>query len=268
MTLCCFLCAPLIPATAHAVNFATAVKPPPGYQLKLYPYYFNAETRTNKDGNPAVSNLGLQKYGVMIGNFYQIGDAQLSAIVPIGTLEINKLNAGDSGVGDIQLRAGWNLPVKWASIMSALMVKAPSGDYDKKKSANMGDGQTDLVTELYFHKLLQPLAFDAVLKYNLRFRNPDNDTTPGNEFTAEGLFTYRLAHKVRIGPAVNFVIGVDSKKGGKAQADSALMKLAAGGEIYYARLDHVRISLAAYQDVLTRNTNEGILVMSRIAFEF
>ena len=36
----------------------------------------------------------------------------------------------------------------------------------------------------------------------------------------------------------------------------------------FGRLEHANISLAAYQDLLTRNTNEGITVMSRIVFTF
>lgn len=258
----------MLSATAHAVNYATATKSPPGYQFKLFPFYYGADTRTNKDGDPVVTDLGLQKYGVMIGNFYQIGDFQLNAIIPVVKMEIGKYNSEDFGVGDIQLRAGWNLPVEWASIMPALMVKVPSGSYDKLNKANAGDGQTDLVTELYFFKMVQPLSFDAVLKYNVRYRNPDSDVTPGNEFIAESLLTYRLAEKIRVGPAVNFIIGHDNQKGGITVADSGLMRLAVGGELYYGRFDKVKISLAAYQDVLTRNTNEGTTVMSRIAFGF
>jgi hypothetical protein len=46
------------------------------------------------------------------------------------------------------------------------------------------------------------------------------------------------------------------------------MRLSAGGEVYYGRFDHVKISLAAYQDVLTRNTTEGVLVISRFVIRF
>ena len=100
------------------------------------------------------------------------------------------------------------------------------------------------------------------------FRNPDSNVTPGNEFTAEGLATWRLAEKIRIGPAVNFIIGEDNKKSGKTLADSGLMRLSLGGEFYYGRFDHVKISLAAYQDVLSRNTTEGIFVISRFVIRF
>lgn len=268
MMLVCFVCASLLPAIAHAVNFATGAKAPPGYQLKLFPFYYTADTRTNKDGNPVVTDLGLKKYGVCIGNFYQIGDVQLNVIIPAGAVEVGKLKSDDSGVGDIQLRTGWYPPVEWASVLPSLMVKVPTGSFDKKRAANMGDGQTDVVAELYFFKLTQPFSFDAVIKYNVRFRNSDSDVTPGNEFTAEGLLTWRLAEKIRVGPAVNFLIGGDNKKAGKTVDDSGLMRLSAGGEIWYGRFDHVKLSLAAYRDVLTRNTNEGFTVLSRIVFVF
>jgi hypothetical protein len=268
MPIVCFVWVSLLPVTVHAVNFATAAKSPPGYQLKLYPFYYGADIRTDKDGNHVVTDLGLKRYGVMIGNFYQISDVQLNAIVPVAQLEVDKQKGKDAGIGDIQLRAGWNLPLEWISIMPTLMVKVPTGSYDKNRKVNLSDGQTDLVTELYFFKLLQPFAFDAVLKYNVRFRNPDSDVTPGNEFTAEGLITYRIAKKIRIGPAINFIKGADNKKAGKTVADSGLMRLAAGGEIYYGRFEKIKISLAAYQDLLTRNTNEGFTVMSRIAIDF
>lgn len=258
MLLTYFISAALLPAPAYAVNFATGAKPEPGYQFKLYPFYYSADIRTNKDGNPAVTDLGMKKYGVVIGNSYQIGDLQLSAFIPIAKLEIHKLKGDDAGVGDIQLRAGWFLPVEWITVQPTLMVKVPSGSFNKQHAVNLGDGQTDLATELYLYKLIQPFSFDAVLKYNVRFHNTDSDVTPGNEFSAEGLVTVRLAKKIRIGPAVNFLIGEDNKRAGRTMPDSGLMRLAAGGEIYYGRLDHLKLSLAAYQDVVTRNTNQGV----------
>lgn len=268
ITISCGLYACLQSIPAHAINYATAAKSPPGYQLNLYPYYYSANVRTDKDGNHLVNDLGLNKYGVLIGNSYYLGNFLLNAIIPVGTVDVGKLKSADTGLGDIHLRAGWFLPVEWVTVLPALMVKVPTGSYDKNRPVNYGDGQTDLVTELYLFKLMQPFSFDAVLKYAVRFRNPDSDVTPGNEFTAEGLATVRVAEKIRIGPAINFIIGEDNKKGGATLHDSGLTRLAVGGEVYYGRLDEVKISLAAYQDVLTRNTNEGILVVSRITIKF
>ncbi|MBV5337169.1 MAG: hypothetical protein J0653_04145, partial [Deltaproteobacteria bacterium] len=86
----CLFFGALSAAPAHAVNFAAGVKLEQAYQLKLFPFYYCADTRTNKDGNPAVTDLGMQKYGVMISNGYQIGDVLLSALVPLARLEITR----------------------------------------------------------------------------------------------------------------------------------------------------------------------------------
>lgn len=183
-------------------------------------------------------------------------------------MDVDKLNSNDTGLGDIHLRAGYFLPVEWVTVLPALMVKAPTGGYDKNRPVNNGDGQTDLVTELYLFKLMPPFSFDTVIKYAVRFRNPDSEVTPGNEFTAEGLATVAVAEKIRIGPAINFISGEDNKKGGKTLNDSGLTRLAVGGEVFFGRFDNVKISLASYRDVLTRNTNEGTLVVSRITIKF
>ena len=268
ISLACLVCFSLRPAIVDAINLGAAYKSKPGYGLKLYSLYYDADTRTNKNGHPAVSDLGLKKQGVSIGNSYQIGELQLNAIIPVSELKVDKLHDSDAGLGDILLSAGWFLPVKWANILPAVGGKIPTGSFDKHQSVNIGDGQTDLLMGLYLFKLMQPFSFDAVVKYAVRFRNPDSDITPGNEFSAESLVTLRLVEGIRIGPAINFMIGADNKKGGKTLADSGLMRLSAGGEVYFGSLDHVKISLAAYQDVLTRNTFEGVLVLSRIIFVF
>jgi len=266
--LACLICLAFYPATGHAVNLGGAYKSKPGYALKLYSLYYDADIRTDKDGHPAVKDLGLKKQGVSLGNAYQLGDLQLNAIIPVSKIEVGKLHDSDAGLGDILLSAGWFLPVQWANVLPTVAVKLPTGSYHKNHPVNNGDGQTDLVMGVYLFKLIQPFSFDALVKYNVRFRNPDSGFTPGNEFSAEGLVTLRLLEGVRIGPALNFTVGADNKKGGNALADSGLMRLSAGGEVYYARLKNVKISLAAYQDVLTRNTFEGVLVFTRMIFAF
>jgi hypothetical protein len=46
------------------------------------------------------------------------------------------------------------------------------------------------------------------------------------------------------------------------------MRLFAGGEVWHDRFDHAKKSLAAYQDVLPRNINESLLMLSCIVFTF
>lgn len=74
LTISCGLYTFLQPIPAHAINYATAAKSPPGYQLNLYPYYYAADIRTDKDGNHSVNDFGLNKCGVLIGNSYYRGN--------------------------------------------------------------------------------------------------------------------------------------------------------------------------------------------------
>jgi hypothetical protein len=267
-SLACLLGFALHPAAAHAINLGSAYRTPPGYGLTLYPMYYEADTKTDKDGHPAVTDLGLRKYGVAVKNAYQLGDFQLSAIVPVTRVEVEKINKHDVGLDDIQLIAGYFLPVEWANILPAVAVKLPTGSFDKNRAVNVGTGQTDLAVGVMLFKKIEPFTFDAGLKYNIRFRNPDNGFTPGNEFTAEGLVTLRLIDGLRIGPGVIYVIGEDNKQGGNTVADSGLMRLSAGGEIYCGSLEKVKASLSFYKDVMTRNTYEGYTVLGRIIFVF
>lgn len=253
---------------SHAINFATGTKVAPGFVLNLYPFYYSADTRSDKDGNKTVSNLGLKKYGVYIGNSYYVGDFLLNAIIPVGKLEVGALHETDSGLGDIQLRVGWFTPIKSVTILPVLMVKTPTGSFNKNRVVNFGDGQIDLAAELFLFKLAGPISLDALFRYTVRFKNRDTDAAPGNEFVAEGLATWKLAEKLRIGPAMNFIWGGDLKRGRKTLPDSGLTRLSAGGEIYYGRISQARVSLAAYKDLLARNSNDGFLVLSRIVFPF
>ena len=253
---------------AEAINFAAGAKAPEGLIVNLYPYWFSADTRTNRDGKAVTNSLGLNKYGMLIGASYYTGDWLLNMVVPTGNLEVRSLKGESGGIGDIQLRTGYFLPVKSIAVLPVLFLKTPSGNFDKKQPVNFGDGQTDLAAELYLSTLIDRISIDALLKYSVRLRNPDSDVTPGNEFTTEWLTTWKFTDNFRAGPALNFTIGDDLKRGGKIIVDSGVMKLAVGGEVYYRGFPAAKLSLAAYQDVATRNTTEGTLVLSRIVIPF
>ena len=267
-TILLVIAAVVFPAHSFAMNYATGSTQPDGFLLNLYPFWYTANKITDKNGNTAVDKLGLDKYGVQIGGNYYAGSYLFNTVIPVGKLDVGSVHDSDTGLGDIQLRVGRFLPIESVTILPVLMLKAPTGSYDKSRPVNFGDGQTDLAAELYFFKLFGLFSLDALARYTIRFHNTNSDTTPGNELALEGLATLRLADKVRIGPAINFVVGGDRKKGGNVVQDSGLMRLSAGGEIYYGRDSRVRVSLAVYKDVLTRNTNEGMLVMSRISILF
>ena len=255
-------------STSHALNYGAGAKLPEGMLLNLYPNYYHAETRTDKNGNAAIYNLGLHRYGMAVGASYYTGNWLFNTVIPVGNLELQSRRSDKGGIGDIQLRAGYFLPIDSVTILPLLFIKTPSGSYDRNHPANYGDGQLDMAAEVYFRKLIGSLSLDALLKYTVRFRNQDSDITPGNEFLLETLATWKIVDSLWAGPAVNFNIGGDNKRNGADIPDSGLLKLAVGGEIYYRGFSRAKLSLAAYQDVVTRNTTEGLMLMGRIAIPF
>lgn len=264
----CFLITLLHTTACHAINYAAGAKLPDGLVLNLYPYYYHAETRTDRNGHTATNDLGLHRYGMAIGASYYTGNWVFNTIIPVGNLELTSRRSESGGIGDIQLRAGHFLPIDAVTILPLLFIKTPSGNYERSRPANFGDGQVDLAAELYVRKLTGPVSLDALFKYVVRFRNPYNDITPGNELITELLATLKLTENFWAGPALNITVGNDNKRNGKILADSGLTKIAAGGELYYRGFSKAKLSLAAYQDVSTRNTTEGLMLLSRITLPF
>lgn len=267
-TVAFLLIAAAYPLSAHAINYYTGGRLADGFYLNLYPYWYTADTRTDGNGKAVTNNLGLEKYGVFIGGSYYSGDLLLNILVPVGSIEVASARDKDAGLGDVQLRAGYFLPIREVTILPLLAVKVPSGGFDKQKAVNLGDGQTDIMAEVYFNKFFGRISIDWLLKYSIRLRNPDSDRTPGNEFATEGLVTCKLSDDFRLGPSAAFVIGDDLKKGGRTVADSGVLKLAVGGELVYRGLQRVKLVTAVLKDVYTENSPEGVLVMGRIHIPF
>ncbi len=253
---------------ADAVLFGAGMKPTEGYQLKFYPFASFANVRTDKNGNKAVDGLDSKRYGVLILNAYQYGDLLLNLGIPLANQEVGKYRSEAGGLGDIQVRVGYFLPIKALDILPALLVKTPTSSYDKKRAANLGDGQTDLAAELYFSKMTDSFSVDLLLKYNHRFTNADNKTKPGNEFNAEIMAAYKLLPGLWIGPAINFMIGDDKEVSDSILPETGQLRLSAGGEIFYGGFANPKLSIAVYQDLITRNSTQGTTIISRITFPF
>ncbi len=111
-----FLLAFMLMATArspsHAINFAAGAKLPDGLVLNLYPYWYNADKSTNNNGNATTNNLGMNRYGMSVGASYYTNNWMFNIVVPTGNLQVNSLHSENGGIGDIQLRAGYFVPVE------------------------------------------------------------------------------------------------------------------------------------------------------------
>jgi len=254
--------------TSSAIDFGTGAKLPEGFYLNLYPYWYAADRLTNKDGDAAIDNLGLDKYGMYLSGSYYTEHFLLNAVVPVADLKISALQGRDEGLGDCYLRAGYFLSFGGVTILPALVVKLPTGHFDKNDAVNVGDGQADVNAELYFFKVMDKFSVDWLFKYSVRQTNHHTDFNPGDEFDTEGLITYGITDKIKVGPSGVFVMGGDNKRNGLTISNSGIRKLSLGGELYYKASPRLKIAVAMLKDVDTRNTTEGTLVLSRITIPF
>jgi len=106
ISLACLLTVCFVPLSAHAINYYAGGRVSDGFVLNLYPYWYTADKFTSSSGKTINNNLGMDKYGVLISGSYYSGDILLNAIVPIGKLSIRSAKDEDSGLGDMQIRAG------------------------------------------------------------------------------------------------------------------------------------------------------------------
>lgn len=256
----------LYPLPARAINFYTGGRMPDGLALNLYPYWFTADTLTDAHGRSANNHLAMDKYGALLGGSYYRGAALFNVLVPVGKIEVRSVRGSDEGLGDIQVRAGYFLPIKEVTILPVLAIKVPSGNFDKSKGVNLGDGQTDILAELYFNKIFRSFSVDWLLKYTWRTRNPDNNRTPGGEFDTEGLVTYKVTPDLRIGPSATFLLGGDNARSGLTIPNSGVLKVSVGGEVTYRGFRLVKLSFAALRDLYSQNSPEGMLLMGRLCF--
>lgn len=254
--------------SSYAVNFCDGIHAPKGFYQIAYPLWYTADKITDSSGNTAVANLNLNRYALLIRPIYHTNNFVFQAIIPIGGIDAKAFNDSDGGIGDIVLGAGYFLPVKWMHILTAVNVKMATGHFDRSAAINFGSGQWDIQPEIFLNKFVDRFSFGVALRYFHRIENFDIDLKPGDEFYTEGLVTYEIFKNFRIGPSTVFVKGLDNKQSGTTVANSALMKLAVGGEAIYQITPSFQVMLNAMGDIITENTTEGVLVMSRMVYAF
>jgi hypothetical protein len=258
----------LLSSDAAAINFRDVTRAPDGIYPILYPIWFSADKITDKNGDTAVDNLGLDSYKLVFKTLFLSGESTYTLIIPTGRLEIDKFDAHDSGLGDIVLGYAYFLPIKTADIAPVVAVKLPTGSYDKNSAANIGSNQVDLFLKFYATKFYESFSVHSMVNYVVRFENPDTKLKPGNEFYAECLVTFPTDIGPRFGPSVVFVKGDNNEQDGKDVNGSGLMKLSLGAEGTHLINKHLSGGITIMYDVKTENAAEGHLILGKFSYFF
>lgn len=251
---------------AFAVNFYDGARAEGNYFLSYTSVYLADET-TSSNGKKSRDNYNLTKAEELFRWSYYTGDFVASALVPFDYMSVGSLDQDSSGLGDIIVGTGYFLPFKQVDILPMVFVKFPTGEYHADKSVNIGSNQYDVRPMIFLYKDLGKFSIDAVVKYFIRFKNPDTNVSPGNEFHLQGLVGYNVTDRFKIGPSVNWMISRDKEVNGIKVADSARETVSVGADIYY-RFSKISLTATYLCDIYAENSTKGHFFQLKAVYRF
>jgi hypothetical protein len=256
-----------MPDVAFAVNFYDGARANQGTYFLTYSSVYTADETTNQSGNINKKDFGLWSAQELLRLCYYSPDFVATALVPYGYMEINSLNQNSSGLGDINLGAGYFLPIKQVDILPMIFVELPTGEYDSSKAANIGSNQYDIKPAIFLYKSFGNFSIDAAAKYFFRLKNETTNVLPGDEFHLQCLLGYNLTEKFKLGPSINWMTSKDKEQNGVSISSSARETLSMGADIYY-RFSWLSVTFTYLYDVYTENSPQGHFVQLKTVYRF
>jgi hypothetical protein len=191
----------------------------------------------------------------------------LIAFLPIGHLQSGFYDISSQGIGDVNLGAGYFLPVKQLDILPMLFVKFPTGEYDSKKSVNYGTNQYDIKPVIFLYKALGRFSIDAAVKYHFRTKNPSTNISPGNEVYLQCLLGWKLTDYCKVGPSLNWMKSGSQENNGVKVNQSKRESLSAGADIYL-RFPILSVTLTYLKDIHSENSTKGNFFQIKTCYKF
>ena len=252
---------------AFAVNFYDGARAPKALYFLTYSSVYLAEMTTDAKGDTKKSDYGLAKVDELLRLCYYSPDFVATALVPVGYMDVRSLNQDAFGLGDINLGAGYFLPVKQVDILPMLFVKFPTGEYDSSKSVNIGSHQYDIRPMVFFYKAFGDFSVDAVAKYFIRLKNSTADLSPGDEFHLQGLLGYNVTDRFKFGPSVSWMISRNKKQYGAEVNDSGRETISVGADVYY-RFSKISVTATYLYDAHVENSTKGHFFQIKTVYRF
>jgi hypothetical protein len=256
----------IIPNVAFAVNFYDGSRAK-GFYFLTYTSVYTADEVTNKNGNPSKKDYGLFSAQELLRFCYYSSDFVATALIPLGTMDINSINQNSSGLGDINLGAGHFLPFKQIDVLPMLFIEFPTGSYNSSKTANIGSNQYDIKPMIFLYKSFGDFSIDAAVKYYFRLKNETANVLPGDELYVQCLLGYNVTDKFKLGPSINWMISGNKELNGVKVSDSARETLSAGADVYY-RFSWLSVTFTYLYDVYTENSPKGHFFQLKTTYHF
>lgn len=256
----------ILPDTAFAVNFYDGSRAQGTYFL-TYTSVYTANEATDKNGNVHKKDYGFLNTQELLRLCYYSSDFAVTALIPFGAMDINSMNQNSSGLGDINLGAGYFLPFKNVDILPMIFVEFPTGVYNSSKAANIGSNQYDIKPMIFLYKSFGDFSIDAAVKYYFRLKNETTNVLPGDELYVQCLLGYNVTDKFKLGPSINWMISRDKEINGVTVTDSARETLSVGADVYY-RFSWLKLTLTYLYDVYTENSPKGHFFQLKTTYHF
>jgi hypothetical protein len=256
----------IIPDTAFAVNFYDGAHAQGTYFL-TYSSVYTADETTDKNGNTSKRDYGFFNAQELLRLCYYSSDFVATVLVPFGDTDIKSMNQNSSGPGDINLGAGYFLPIKQIDILPMLFVEFPTGVYDSAKAANIGSNQYDIKPMIFLYKSFGDFSIDAAVKYYFRLKNETTHVLPGDELYVQCLLGYNLTDKFKLGPSINWMISSNKSQSGAAVTGSSRETLSIGADVYY-RFSWLSVTFTYLYDVHTENSTKGNFFQLKTVYHF
>lgn len=265
----------LLAASASANNIITAEQPPiaeRGYTLQFdnRPTYTRSNTAVARDGRETSQSVTTRQFLSIVRLYTKT--MMLRASIPVVSQSVNA--KGRYGVGDAFFEGGalYN-PGMWRFRILGFF-KAPTGNFDRTQTVNIGSGQWDFGPSLYITRYFDEKRVDVDLQtqYAFRLPNTDNGVRPGNELT----YNLAAARLVELGVPVR--LGIENR--GFFGEPNRRDGVATGGARYSMGVGPVAmINLSrfvkgftlwptAIYDVYNRNTSRNHLYYLKIQFNY
>lgn len=188
---------------------------PPGFYYRMYNYYYDADTMTDKSGNKANIDFDIELYA-MANRFLWVtektflgADIFMDVTIPLvsSNLSIGMFDIDDdqAGLGDINLEPfGLSWHGQRYDAAFGLSVYMPTGDYDKKDPASVGRGYWTVMTTLggtLYLDEAKSWSASVLGRYEVHSNRDGDDYSPGDDFHFEWGVAKKLARIFDVGLA-------------------------------------------------------------------
>ena len=256
----------IFPSSALAVNFYDGARSKGLYFLTYSSLYY-ADITTDSKGKASKKDYGYSKIEELFRICYYDKDLVLTAFFPLGHLKGEFYHGSSEGIGDINLGAGYFLPINGADLLPMLFVKFPTGEYDSQKSVNYGTNQYDIKPTLFFYKSMGRFSVDAAAKYFFRAENPATLVCPGDELYLQGLLGWQFTRNFKAGPSLNWMKSGKQVNDGIKVSCSQRESLSLGADFYF-RLPAFSATFTYLRDIRAKNTTQGDFFQVKTCYKF